>query len=276
MLQDDTDTADKSGSISSKGNKTGSFKIWQWVLAPVGFLAALEINYQTGIQALITITASAAMLGRTIDTRSFTIDTRSFKSWPVFLLVIIIAVFTDVYLSPELGGSISRLNFNKGVDAMKSEKYEDAVSFFTKAVDHSPKNAQAFLNRGGARLHLREFESAIGDFDRAIEVDPSYALAYANRGSAQSELGRHEQALADCNEAIRLDPRLGLAHLIRSFALQELGRVPEAEIAREEALKLDPQLEQLLEVSIGEYPSDRQTDTMRTKLEQLLEVSIGE
>lgn len=238
----DHDAADEPDSNAAKlGNKpdrgtTSEARrspYWgQWACAIVGLLAALEYNYLTGYQALIPISILGAMLGRTIDTRSF-------RHWPAFVLAMIVALLT-IGLSPKLKG---RIAFNKGVDSLKSEDYEDAIGFFTKAIEHAPDNVQAYQNRGAARLQIGDTGAAIRDFNCVIERNPYHLLAYVNRGSAHIVFGRHKQAIEDCDEAIRLDPKCAIAYLNRASALRELGKISDAEVNLEKALQLDPQLE---------------------------------
>jgi len=53
-------------------------------------------------------------------------------------------------------------------------------------------------------MMLREYKSAIENFDRAIELSPKYANAYQNRGAARKAMGEAAAAAADLERAKQL------------------------------------------------------------------------
>jgi tetratricopeptide (TPR) repeat protein len=165
---------------------------------------------------------------------------------------------------------------NRGYTYIRLERYEDALSDFTHAIDLDSGNAIHFLSRSIAHYRLGHHEEAFADSNRAIELDPnnasayvtrgntygylnrfeealenySYALqhklgtqtplTYANRGSAYYELGRHSEALADLTHAIELDPSLAKAYSMRGTVFSELHRENEALADFTRAIELDP------------------------------------
>ena len=55
------------------------------------------------------------------------------------------------------------------------------------------------------RCNLGRHEDAITDFDEAIRLNPGDADAWANRGLAKISLGRHEDAIADYDKSDRTE-----------------------------------------------------------------------
>ncbi|MCA9247215.1 MAG: tetratricopeptide repeat protein [Planctomycetales bacterium] len=67
-----------------------------------------------------------------------------------------------------------------------------------------------WLGYKGAIAHrAQRFDEAIGWYTRAIEIDPSDATSMWNRGLARAELGQTEAALADMTQAREIEPRIG-------------------------------------------------------------------
>ena len=79
--------------------------------------------------------------------------------------------------------------FNKGLENIKSDKFEEALKQFNQVIDADPKNKDAFNQRGYVKNQLADFYGAIGDYNFAIDLDPSFAEAFNNRGEAKFNLG---------------------------------------------------------------------------------------
>jgi Flp pilus assembly protein TadD len=57
--------------------------------------------------------------------------------------------------------------------------------------------AEAWSDRGVARMALQDFAQAISDFDQALKLNPRLAEAYGNRGLARLTQGKLAEAEAD-------------------------------------------------------------------------------
>jgi tetratricopeptide (TPR) repeat protein len=67
---------------------------------------------------------------------------------------------------------------NLGSIALVNEDdYEEAVRYFTKAIEIDSLYAQAWCNRGIAYEFLNEWEKARADFKRCLKIDPEYESA---------------------------------------------------------------------------------------------------
>ena len=72
-----------------------------------------------------------------------------------------------------------------------------AISAFTRAIEISPKYADAYVKRGLARYRLGEYRKAIEDYTQTLNLNRYAADAYYSRGDAYRALGDYQQALAD-------------------------------------------------------------------------------
>jgi tetratricopeptide (TPR) repeat protein len=164
--------------------------------------------------------------------------------------------------------------YRKGLTAMRTGNYNEAISAYTKAVrldpqyvlayiDRSfaysrlgnfqqvfenankaieldPRNARAYVNRGFAHSKLGHYQQAIEDANKAVELNPKYVLAYVNRGDAYSRVGNNQQAFKDANKAIELDSRNVMAYVNRGLAYSRLGNNQQAIEDYNKAIELDP------------------------------------
>ena len=79
-------------------------------------------------------------------------------------------------------GSVTGQDFdtlmNRGNASFDKRQYQEALSFFSKAIQIRPKSADAYISRGVAYANLGKNKSAIFDFNMAIELDPNFISAY--------------------------------------------------------------------------------------------------
>jgi len=73
----------------------------------------------------------------------------------------------------------------EGNNAIKTGKYDEAIEFYTKALEIDPcnkkLNAVLYANRAAAHLKKKDTDKAIADCDKAIELDEKYIKAYLRR-----------------------------------------------------------------------------------------------
>ena len=79
-----------------------------------------------------------------------------------------------------------------------------AIRDFDKAIQLKPDHADAYFNRGNAKLDLEQYTAAINDYDKAIQLKPDLAEAYINRGVTKGLLKRNWEAKQDLRTALRL------------------------------------------------------------------------
>jgi serine/threonine-protein phosphatase 5 len=86
-------------------------------------------------------------------------------------------------------------------------KYQQALDYYSQAIELNPNSAILFGNRAFAHLKLENYGTAIEDATKAIEIDPKYIKAYYRRGAANVLLGKHQIALKDFKQVTTFLPR---------------------------------------------------------------------
>lgn len=83
-----------------------------------------------------------------------------------------------------------------GAISQQGKKYEDAVSWYTRALSVFPQDVHALVNRGEVYLNLQKLSEAATDFQEAIRLDPDGKNPAANRARLLVEVTRGVLALA--------------------------------------------------------------------------------
>ena len=87
--------------------------------------------------------------------------------------------------------------FELGSDALDAENFEHADSYFTKALEINPDDAECLYWRAETRLQIENHDGALADLNRAIELSSMIPYYYELRASIYDELGRPDQAMKD-------------------------------------------------------------------------------
>src|ERR1044071_4803557 len=67
---------------------------------------------------------------------------------------------------------IKKVNlYNKGVNKMSEEKFEDAIRFFDLSLRIDPYFVDSLIKKGYAHFLLNQFNVAISVFDHVLEID---------------------------------------------------------------------------------------------------------
>ncbi|MFJ9733346.1 tetratricopeptide repeat protein [Streptomyces sp. NPDC101171] len=123
-----------------------------------------------------------------------------------------------------------------------SDRDEEALVEFDRALAHDAGNARAWARRGETYRWLDQHEQAIADLSAALELDPAYAWALGSRGEAHRQAGRYDRAITDLTAALELDPTYAWALGARGEAHRQAGRYDQAVTDLTAALELDPAL----------------------------------
>jgi len=96
--------------------------------------------------------------------------------------------------------------YGRGTAYSRKGQYEEAISDYTKAIEINSMDAKAYYNRGIACYKKDQYDQAISDFKKAFEINPNNAEAYYNRGATRYKKGEHDQAISDFKKAFEIDP----------------------------------------------------------------------
>ncbi|MBI5670397.1 MAG: tetratricopeptide repeat protein [Chloroflexi bacterium] len=91
------------------------------------------------------------------------------------------------------------------------ERYDDAITDLTAALELDPENPELYTLRGQMYLALYEWDKALADYNTSLELAPDYADAYYYRGVLyasilQTGLTTRDDALADFRRYLDLAP----------------------------------------------------------------------
>ena len=75
--------------------------------------------------------------------------------------------------------------------------YENAVQYYTRAIDLNPNVASYYGNRSIANLRIECYGYALNDATRAIELDGMYLKGYYRRAASNMALGKLKLSLKD-------------------------------------------------------------------------------
>uniref|UniRef100_A0A673NAQ2 Serine/threonine-protein phosphatase n=1 Tax=Sinocyclocheilus rhinocerous TaxID=307959 RepID=A0A673NAQ2_9TELE len=91
--------------------------------------------------------------------------------------------------------------------ALISDKdYENAIKYYTEALELNPSNAVYYSNRSLAYLRTECYGYALGDATRALELDKNYIKGYYRRATSNMALGKFKAALKDYETVVRVRP----------------------------------------------------------------------
>ncbi|MCF8088534.1 MAG: tetratricopeptide repeat protein [Desulfotignum sp.] len=189
---------------------------------------------------------------------------------PVCLFVLVLSV-----LSATVFASQEKQLFDTGVDHLKQQRYEAAITVFTELIELNPDNPDAYKNRGVAYMKLSQYDSAIHDFEKTkqmmpdlkglhsnlgvawyykgeyekaianynseIELSPGSHYAYFNRAICWAELKEYDKSLDDIAQTLTLVPDFYLAHCLKGDLYMELEDIEAARSAYEKAVEVDPE-----------------------------------
>ena len=123
---------------------------------------------------------------------------------------------------------------------LQSERYDEAVDIYTKAIELKPNCLEAWYNRGIALVELGRYQDAIDSLKHTLQLNPDYYEAWYNRGVALSNLNCYQEAIDSYNRALEIKPDYHEAWNNRGFVLVELGRYQDAIDSLEHTLQLNP------------------------------------
>lgn len=104
---------------------------------------------------------------------------------------------------PEAQGSLALAYFQQGVIFYQELRYDEALQYFSKAIDTKSDNLQAFDYRGNVYLKKNAYDLALQDFNQALALKPDYGDAYYNRARVYQLQKKTALAQSDYLQALR-------------------------------------------------------------------------
>jgi tetratricopeptide (TPR) repeat protein len=136
--------------------------------------------------------------------------------------------------------SNARKAYERGLEAMRAEKWDAAAAEFGKAVKVYPKFAVAWYQLGLARQSRNNAAGAVEAWKEAQKNDPRYVKPYENLTLAADRRGDWAESEKYSHLWIQLDPEdFPGAYLFNAVANARLNKPEEAERTAREGLRLD-------------------------------------
>jgi tetratricopeptide (TPR) repeat protein len=134
----------------------------------------------------------------------------------------------------------ARKAYEKGMDALKKRKTDDALKNFEKAVEIYPQYATAWQELGILQAKAGKAEEAKKSFETASQADPKYIEPYLQLSLIAIQARNWQEAADLTDKVVKLDPfGFPQAFFFNSVANYNLKNVEAAEKSARQAEKLD-------------------------------------
>ena len=130
--------------------------------------------------------------------------------------------------------------FEKGQEALKKNKPDDAMKHFQKAVDLYPEYAEAWDQLGKLQADKGDRAGAAASFDAAVKADPKFVAPLVDITLMQVEDKKWDKVVETSDKALKLDsfdyPQLFFFNAVGNYNIHEFDA---AEKSAREAERLD-------------------------------------
>jgi len=138
-------------------------------------------------------------------------------------------LYVFVFMMPSfLFGQSAQDYFKSAMIKFVSERYEESITDFTKAIKAKSDYVDAYFNRGIAYEHTGQMEKAVKDYGSVIKLKPGMNEAYNNRALLYKKLKKYDLAIKDLDKAINLRPDFAFAYLYRADTYYEMNSLDAA------------------------------------------------
>lgn len=119
--------------------------------------------------------------------------------------------------------------------------YHSLVRLWQDTVQKCPQNVRAVSNLGLALNKEKRYNDALSYYEKALALDPQYPNTYQNLGILRAGQGEYAEAEKCFRKVIALEPTNAKAHIVLGFALLDQGRPEDAILPLKKALVLGQQ-----------------------------------
>jgi tetratricopeptide (TPR) repeat protein len=134
--------------------------------------------------------------------------------------------------------------FEKGIEADRDNKKDEAVAHYRKAIEIAPDFYPAHNNLGSDELGQSHLDAAKTEFTKVVQLNQSDASAYFNLANVAMLQGQLSEANNFLDEGFRRQPDSALGKFLLGTLDLRAGKLSDAEQALRRSIELDPTMAQ--------------------------------
>jgi len=112
---------------------------------------------------------------------------------------------------------------DKGMASYNQEKYDDAVSYYDKALTLDPVNETALVKKGDALAKQGKYDDSIRCYDKVLEINKKNTEALYGKGNVLFAQGKYKEAVEYYNKILAIKPDDSNAKIKKSEAEKALS-----------------------------------------------------
>jgi Flp pilus assembly protein TadD len=160
--------------------------------------------------------------------------------------------------------------FDKGVDADKEHRTDDAIRHYGKAISEAPDFYPARNNLGSDYLAKSNFPEAQKQFEEAVRLNKDDSQAYFNLGNVFTLTGKLSEAEKCLKEGLQKRPDSAFGHFLLGSLYSRAGQRVAAERNLQDAVKLDPNMPQVYLQLVNLYVQENRKTEAISELQAFL------
>lgn len=129
--------------------------------------------------------------------------------------------------------------YNRGVAYLKRQQYAQAEVDFNRIISITPDDYETLEHLANAKFYQEDYSDAVQIYDRLLVFKPNDNL-YSNRGLAKSRMKDYESAIQDFEIAIQQNPHDNDYHANHADAYSALKQYDRAIQSYDYAAKINP------------------------------------
>lgn len=133
------------------------------------------------------------------------------------LISITILVILGIFSTGEAAAEDYLDYYERGEFALRVEKWDQAIDFFSRSINDNPSFFVAYHNRAIAYSKKGEYDQSIKDLQKAVQLNPDYPDAYGLMGLLYEIKKDYASALNSYKEAFSREKRPAAKKLLQKY-----------------------------------------------------------
>ena len=160
--------------------------------------------------------------------------------------------------------------FQQANDLFGENKFEEAISYYNRALKCNPTCPQAHFNKGLCLFKLDLFSQAITAFTSAIMNKSDYTKAFLHLGKSYYGIEKYEQAIQNYRKVIKLEPTVAKSYQLLAKTYNDTHQFQESIKILTQGLTVNPEHKGLLFELANTYNTINRTDEALQLYKELL------